>query len=177
MAKLTGKTVTDTLPDVNRISEYDENAKIPHFEGFYSPVNSEDEGVEMVRQQKDNFAQQGYRLFMFTDNSDGIYLGALKSNDEMDIVRWRGTDGINYDHTNADIVDKLKEWGSDNPIKVYGVSFDFVMFEFEKPVGDVATLAQQVYEFCPDAVDQGVGTLPDLEKSIQSSNSLFLWWD
>lgn len=38
-------------------------------------------------------------------------------------------------------------------------------------------LAEQMYEFCPDIVDQGVGTVEKLARELKSSGRLFFWWD
>ena len=37
--------------------------------------------------------------------------------------------------------------------------------------------ANEVYEFCPDAVDQGVGSIDELKKAITEMQGLWLWWD
>ena len=126
---------------------------------------------------KDYFKEKGYQLFYFDDDDHKFYLGAIKSNDEMDILRWRGTNGINYDHTNQDIINKLEEWGKENPVRIVGVSFDWILFNFEHPVKDVEQLAKEVYDFCPDVVEQGVGTMDELKHFIKKENGIYLWWD
>lgn len=37
--------------------------------------------------------------------------------------------------------------------------------------------SEEVYEFCPDIVDQGVGDMKKLKDSIKVNKELFLWWD
>jgi len=38
-------------------------------------------------------------------------------------------------------------------------------------------LAEEVYAFCPDVVDQGTGTVDALIEEVRSKKVLFLWWD
>ncbi len=38
-------------------------------------------------------------------------------------------------------------------------------------------LAERMYEFCPDIVDQGVGDVDALAESLAESDHLFFWWD
>lgn len=175
MARYTGSPISNQLPDINRIYEYETKDTL-RFSGFCSPVD-ENKAYQFVKEEKVSFNKKGYLLFVFTDNDYRFFLGAIKSNDEMDIVRWRGTDGINYDHTNEDIIHKLEEWNKTNPIEIDGVSFDWVMFHFENPVTDIESFSNEVYDFCPDIVDQGAGSIEVLRKIIEEENSLFLWWD
>lgn len=176
MSKYSGSPVSNQLPDINRTYEYETKDTIK-YSGFCSPIKNDDEGYKFVQKEKENFRDKGYQLFYFEDNEGSFYLGAIKSNDELDILRWRGTDGINYDHTNQDIISKLEEWGKTNPIRIDGASFDWLLFHFENPVKNVDLFANEVYDFCPDIVDQGLGTMDALKKIIKQQEGLFLWWD
>ena len=42
---------------------------------------------------------------------------------------------------------------------------------------DAHNLAQRMYEFCPDIVDQGRGDVEALAESLARSDDLFFWWD
>ena len=37
--------------------------------------------------------------------------------------------------------------------------------------------AKEVYTFCPDVVDQGVGSIEALEEAIKEMHGVWLWWD
>jgi len=37
--------------------------------------------------------------------------------------------------------------------------------------------AEEVYQFCPDVVDQGAGSIDALAEEMKRTNALFLWWD
>lgn len=38
-------------------------------------------------------------------------------------------------------------------------------------------LAKELYEYCPDIVDQGMGTITNLAALLMVSNAWFFWWD
>jgi hypothetical protein len=40
-----------------------------------------------------------------------------------------------------------------------------------------AKLARQQYAYCPDIVDQGVGTVSALAATLMTSEWWYLWWD
>lgn len=176
MSLYTQSPISNQLPDINRSYEYEERDTIKYV-GFCSPVKDETDAYKFVIKEKDYFYSNGYLLFYFADNEYKFYLGAIKSNNPMDILKWRGTDGINYDHTNQDIINKLEEWGKTNPINILGVSYDWVYLSFTNPVDNVEEFANDVYNFCPDAVDQGTETIEALAATIKERNQIFLWWD
>ena len=48
---------------------------------------------------------------------------------------------------------------------------------FVKQPADMDAFAREVYEFCPDVVEQGVGTVKALADEMRRSGILYLWWD
>jgi len=36
---------------------------------------------------------------------------------------------------------------------------------------------KELYDFCPDIVDQGTGTMEALKLEITRTRELYLWWD
>jgi len=44
-------------------------------------------------------------------------------------------------------------------------------------VVNLKSLSHEMYEFCPDVVDQGAGSVEELERGIKLTNSFYLWWD
>ncbi len=54
---------------------------------------------------------------------------------------------------------------------------DWLQAEFVTPPSDWNSFAQEVYEFCPDVVDQGTGSVEALSLELQQMNGVYLWWD
>lgn len=178
----TVKTLTQSdimpLPDM---SEHTDSINGTLFEGFCSPIKGgiNDKYHLFVAANKGVFKNSGYLLFVFSDYKRQPYIGAIKSDDELDIVRWRQTDGINYNLTTIDIVAKLADWNEQIPLVVNEVDMDVVWITFEKSVADmdVKALAEDIYQFSPDVVDQGTGDIQMLEKTLIDMNGVYLWWD
>ncbi|MDQ0230125.1 hypothetical protein J2S19_001377 [Metabacillus malikii] len=42
---------------------------------------------------------------------------------------------------------------------------------------EFTTLAHEMYDFCPDIVDQGTGSIENLIEELIETENLFLWWD
>jgi hypothetical protein len=158
------------------ISEYGEVLETKGT-GLCSVIANEENGFDFVLREKENFRAKGYLLFLFEDDKNIKYLGTIKGQDELDIIRWRQTNGINYDHENKDIVAKLQTWKAKNDFIVLGASMDWLQFQFKTMPGDINSFAKEVYEFCPDIIDQGAGDMPTLIKEINRMQGLYLWWD
>lgn len=101
----------------------------------------------------------------------------LKSNDKFDVLRALGTNGINYDIDTDQLVERLTLWDNDYGIEIEGADNDWVDITFSKLPKDLKKLTEEIYEFCPDSVDQGVGSMEELENYITENNGVFLWWD
>lgn len=103
-------------------------------------------------------------------------IGVLKGTDQYEILRVMHTDGEEYDITNSDLIERLKEWEKKWPFDIIGADRDWVEIRFRKVPADLKAFAEEVYDFCPDAVDEGPGTPAKLAHDIRQSNKLFLSW-
>jgi hypothetical protein len=87
------------------------------------------------------------------------------------------TDGDEYDISNQDVIDRLKEWEINSPFDIIGADSDWVEIEFKILPKDLTAFAEEVHDFSPDAVEQGPGSIAALAKEIQKTKRLLLWWD
>lgn len=104
-------------------------------------------------------------------------IGILRTTDQYEILRVMHTDGNDYDISHQDVIDRLKEWEETSPFVIIGADNDWVEIEFNVLPRDLKAFAEEVYDFCPDAVDQGPGSVEGLIKDIKLTKRLFLWWD
>lgn len=146
------------------------------FEGIYSET-TEEKAITYVKKLKSKFRENGYLIFLYESEDNKKNIALIKGTDDLDILRYRRTDGINYGLENADIVKKVSEWKSKYGLIVIGCSRDWLHLEFDKLPADLDSFANEVYEFCPDAVDQGVGTIDNLKEAIKEMKGVWLWWD
>jgi len=94
----------------------------------------------------------------------GVELAAAPGRDQFDILRAAATDGTNYDLQTADIVKELQAWDREFGIDIQRAETDTVQLRLKKLPKNVKAFAQRVYKFCPDIVEQGVGSVEELEK-------------
>lgn len=147
---------------------------------FYNGIFSEttqEKANEFVVKMKPKFRENGYLIFVFEAEESRKNVAVLKGQDELDILRYRRTDGINYDLENDDIIKKISEWQSKYGLVLIGCSRDWLHVVFDKLPANLDAFADEVYEFCPDSVDQGVGSVDELKKAIYEMKGVWLWWD
>ena len=139
----------------------------------------QDKAKEIVYDLKDRLKNKGYLIYIsdvnFGYSSDEVSI--LKSNDQFDILRVEETDGINYGFENKDVITKLQEWNKIYPFQIISAGLDWVEAIFIKKPDNMRKFAKELYDFCPDIVEPGVGSVNKLEKEMERSGMLYLWWD
>ncbi len=147
-----------------------------YYNGVYSET-TEEKGIEFVKRLKEKYRENGYLIFLFESEDDKMHVAVIKGTDDLDILKYRQTDGVNYDINNHDLVKKISEWKTKYGLIVIGCSKDWLQVEFDKMPADLDAFTKEVYEFCPDSVDQGVGTIENLKEAIKEKKGVWLWWD
>jgi hypothetical protein len=74
----------------------------------------------------------------------------------------KGTNGINYDLSTDDIVAMLERWDALYSIEISDVDNDRLLVQFASLPDDLSDLAKEIYEFCPDVIDQHFGCMDDM---------------
>ena len=122
---------------------------------------------------------RGYLAFRVEINdaikSDKI--GVIRGTDPYEILRIMSTNGDEDDISAEDIVDQLHVWEKRDPFEIIGADNDWVEIEFRTVPGDVKTLAEEVSDFSPDAIDDGPGSVAALVRQIKATRRLLLRWD
>ncbi len=163
---------------IHRLVGYNENDFQIVADGVTVPV-PEDRTENVLNALRRKLAPLKYMAFVVemneSINMDSI--GVLKGTDQYEILRIMHTDGDQYDISNEDVIERLKDWEKTAVFDIIGAGNDWVEIEFTTLPRDLKAFAEEVYDFCPDAVDQGPGTTAELIRDIQQTKKLFLWWD
>lgn len=123
----------------------------------------------------------GYIVFV-SDRNYGIggkpdNVSVIKASGFPEVLHAMGTNGWNYDISPDAVIKKLKEWDDRFGLNIIGAGFDWFEAEFQNPPKNMMEFAKEVYDFCPDVVDQGTETVEALASEMKQSNTVYLWWD
>lgn len=126
---------------------------------------------------------QGVVAFIGTNKSladdaeQGTEIIVGPGRDQFDILRLAQSDAANYDLGTEDLIRKLQKYDKQFGIEILQADTDFILLELLSMPDDMQAFCQDVYDFCPDIVDQGVETLEALEEAIVDSQMIGFWWD
>ncbi|WZO98274.1 DUF4253 domain-containing protein [Isosphaeraceae bacterium EP7] len=82
--------------------------------------------------------------------------------DKYQALREAGTNGANYDLDTDAVIGHLREWDAKYGIELSDASSDSVVVLFDRLPDDAGSLADDVYAFCPDTVDQHFGCFKEM---------------
>lgn len=173
---LTIKQAGDAL---RRLEGHDEEGELQPAAGVTIDVKAA-KALPTVRRLQET-AGPGYRVFVseqhFGIGGGGDEVSVLRAEDPFDPIRVMGTNGINYDIDTAAVIERLKKWDAEFGLDLHGAGFDWLEGTLRRPPADMARFAAEVFEFCPDVVEQGTGSVEALADEMRKSNTLYLWWD
>jgi hypothetical protein len=89
------------------------------------------------------------------------------------LLREAETNGANFDLETEDIIARLQQWQTLCSYRILGAEADTVEIEFDTLPKDMDAFVKQLYDFCPDLVDQGTGCVGDLvEMALESGEPI-----
>jgi hypothetical protein len=141
----------------------------------------QNQAVDLLAQAHRPLRDKGLYLFL-VEQAFGIggkpdTLAVLPTADPYQVMTIIGTDGANYGKDTGALITWLRALEPEQPFELTGIGFDFLSGRFTTPIKDPAGLAARMYDFCPDIVDQGVGSVDALATELRRTGSLYFWWD
>jgi hypothetical protein len=107
----------------------------------------------------------------------GVELVVGPGANQFDILRIAASDAVNFDMETEDLIAKIQSWDASFGVDIFQAETDTIQLKLKSIPTQLDAFAQDVYEFCPDIVDQGVGYVHKLAEQIRDSGKLLLWWD
>ena len=174
-----------TEPFNREVWKYDEQGNEDHYflkEGVFFNFIAEDRAHEIFKKYSDKIRATGNLIFLTEMDFDEEYntyydIVIINCKDQFQLVSLIGTDGVNYDIYNTDIVKKLKEWGSEIDLTLEVVDVDRVQGYFKHLPSPPIKFTREVYAFCPDVIEQGYGDMEQMVSDYKANKYLWLWWD
>jgi hypothetical protein len=106
-----------------------------------------------------------------------VELFVIEGADQFAALTHTRVDAINYGHETEAVVRRMKALHEKYGLDVVRAETDTIEGFVTGQGTDWARLAAELYEFCPDVVDQGVGSVEDLEAALAEEGRFYLWWD
>lgn len=148
---------------LRRLTAFTEEGELEDADGI-AVAADRDEVAPIIGRLQPTLFPRGYRAFSSEEceaNGSKRYdvVAVLKNIDDSEIVRVKRSNGGNYDVSTEAILEKIQSWRSQCDLEVVGAAGAWVAIQFATLPKNVCTFAEEIYEFCPDTVEQGVGLL------------------
>lgn len=141
-------------------------------------LTKEENARKIVLENRDRLIKEGKYIFISELAHNGYKVGIIgATSDPYKLIEFVETNGANYDIETKDIIERYKKWDNEFGIKPIGIGFDFCECEIINKNIDYKKLADEVYKFCPDVVEQGTETVEALEEEMKRTGAIYLWWD
>ena len=132
-----------------------------------------------LRERLQQLAGPGLVVFVATR---GYGMGAdeiavQQTENPCDTITVMGSHGGNYNIWPEDIVATFIDLDKRFGLELTGAGPDWVQGDFKRQPTDMLAFAKEVYEFCPDVVQQGTDTVPGLADAMAQTSRVFLWSD
>jgi hypothetical protein len=105
-------------------------------------------------------------------------VGLHRPADILDAVGWMGA--VNEDGDPLDMSTVLRSWEVRFDAYVVGMGTDTLIVAVGRPPQDLASataIAAEHFAFCPDNVQQGVGTIREYAETLVGAQVWPFWWD
>jgi ankyrin repeat protein len=104
-------------------------------------------------------------------------LNILPTTNKYDVIALHQTNGCNYGVGSGYVVQWLQALEIEQPFILTLIANDTLEGRFLTPIAQPEELAKRMYDFCPDIVDQGCGSVEKLAQNLRAGDNLFFWWD
>jgi len=84
-----------------------------------------------------------------------------------------GTNGWDYDISPKMVIKRIEVWDEQYGRVLVGAGFDWFEAKLQRLPTDIMEFENEVYEFCPDVVEQGTGSVKKLANEMKDGKYLY----
>jgi len=132
---------------------------------------------ELADAMQEQVRSRGFLLISHKDEEGSAMFLLFPTLNKYEVIAACGTDGINYGHGNAEIIQLLTEMEEEHPFTLSDCMHNAVGGRFTKAIAEPHQLASFLYSFCPDLADgEIVCDEDDIAKELEKNQRFYLWW-
>ncbi|MCI8810535.1 MAG: DUF4253 domain-containing protein [Oscillibacter sp.] len=115
----------------------------------------------------------------FSKKTLPLLLAEIPAKHPWEVFAWLPIGGWNECPAPEDMIAAAKYWFEEYGAVPAVATHDVLEFNLSAPVGAerAEALAKEQYFWCPDIVDQGIGSIKALANQLKNSTVWFFWWD
>lgn len=140
------------------------------------------EALEIFEQYHQKVSSVGQFMYLtdldFDDSMQAYYdICIVPFSDQFEVIKLVQTSAPNYDLTNDQVISWLREKSREFEFRTTVIDFDRIETILITEPKSYKILAEDIYEFCPDVIEQGHDSMKALIKHLQKTKQMWFWWD
>ena len=96
---------------------------------------------------------------------------------QSELIRWVGTEPVNYGLSTQDVVDWFTQQEKTFDFEIIVADLDRIEARIRTEPNSYQQLGENIYQFCPDVIDQGHGDMDELVDFLKTEKRMWFWWD
>jgi hypothetical protein len=121
-------------------------------------------------------ATDKYQLLRSSMNHEDLFI-IMSIKNKLSIILDFELSGNDHEISIEKIYYKFSEWDEKYGIRILGISYDWIEFQFKVTTNNIDDIANEIVELCPDTLEQGYGSKGAIKEILLKGDRIFLWWD
>lgn len=185
LTRITSEIKKEPIKLNREVYNYDEEGEETHYfldKGLVFKFVNDDKAHSVFNKYYDEVIKGGNYIFLTNMDFDESYntfydVVIIDGSDPFKLIKKIGTNGVNYDVYNAGIVKQLEEWNAQVDFRFVVIDVARIHAYMGKLPNNLKHFSEEVYEFCPDVIDQGYSSMDEMILDYKTNKYFWLWWD
>ena len=114
----------------------------------------------------------------FDDSYNSYYdIVIAPVSNQLELIKFVGTEPVNYGLSNDDVIEWFRKKQTEFDFDIIVADLSRIETKLKSDPESYEKLGKEVYEFCPDVIDQGHSDMDKLVEYLKSSKHMWFWWD
>lgn len=130
----------------------------------------------------DNIKKSNNYLYLtnldFDDSYESYYdIVIAPVSDQLELIKFVGTEPVNYGLSNEDVIEWFRKKQNEFEFDIIVADLSRIETVIKSDPESYDKLGKEIYEFCPDVIDQGHSDMDELVEYLETSKHMWFWWD
>lgn len=181
--------ITHLTPEENSVIRYKQDSVGSWYNQYDSIVPGvkfksvkENIAYEIIDRYFDKVKQSGNYLYLTNldfDESFSSHYDVIIApiSNQLDLIKFVGTEPVNYGLSNQDVIEWFRQKEAEFDFDIIVADVSRIETKLKTNPTSFEKLGKEIYDFCPDVIDQGHEDMNELINYLKSTKHMWFWWD
>ena len=143
---------------------------------------NEKTAFKIIDKYFDKVRESNNYLFLTNLDFDDSYkpyydIVVAQVSNQFELIKFVGTEPVNYGLSNDDVIKWFRKKQTEFDFDITIADLSRIEAKLKSNPKSFEKLGTEIYEFCPDVIDQGHSDINELVEYLKSSKHMWFWWD